>query len=138
MALVAGLSGCTVPAKTAARVIAGEFVFVSCQDFNYDTISIGSIDFDRWTKGYTEDWSASGIGAVTAGEAITYGVPPDGFLTVRGPLTLPIQHHQIEVYLGFEPTDQPSVRVVGIFDSRQLSSEYWLRGDGTRNSKACD
>ena len=138
MTLAIGLSGCTIPAKTAARLIDGDFVFVSCEDFEFDTISIGSIDFDHWAEGYTVDWSAAGIGAVEPGDRITYGAPPDGFLTVDGPLPLPLQHHQIEVYLEFEPTDQPSTEVGGVFDSRELSSDYWLRGDGSRSSKPCD
>jgi hypothetical protein len=119
-------------------LIGGDFVFVSCESFTFDTISIGSIDFDQWDKGYVQNWAASGIGAVGPMDRVIYGVPPDGFITVLGPLPLPLQHHQIEVYLEYQPATQPSVEVAGIFDSRKLSSEYWLRGDGSQTGKPCD
>lgn len=136
--LAVSLSGCTVPAKTAARLIDGEFVFLSCEDFTYDTISMGSIDFDNWKNGYVQGWSASGVGSVEPGDRITYGVVPDGFLTVSGPLTLPLQHHRIDVYLEYEPANGPSERLSGHFDSRRLSTDHWLRGDGSQNDKPCD
>ncbi|GAA3743955.1 hypothetical protein GCM10022239_19240 [Leifsonia bigeumensis] len=136
--LAVGLSGCTVPAKTAAKLVNGKFVFVSCEDFTYDSISMGSIDFDNWKDGYVQGWSASGIGSVAPGDRITYGVAPDGFLTASGPLTLPLQHHRIDVYLEYQPTNGPSERISGHFDSRKLSTDHWLRGDGGTNDKPCD
>lgn len=132
------LSGCTVPSKTAARLIDGQFTFVSCEEFTYDTISIGSIDFDQWDRGSTTRWSASGLGVIAAGGKITFGIAPDGFLNDQTPSKLPLKHHQIEVYLTFHSADQPSVEVSGIFDSRKLSSDNWLRGDGSLNAKPCD
>jgi hypothetical protein len=138
VALLVTLSGCTVPPNTAAKLIDGQFIFVSCEDFTFDTISVGTIDFDNWSEGYIRRWSASGLGVIAAGGQITYGDAPDGLLTIRGPMKLPLKHQRVEVYLSFEPVDQPSVEVFGIFDSRKLSSDHWLRGDGNQNDKPCD
>ncbi|MCO5294361.1 MAG: hypothetical protein M9882_05595 [Homoserinimonas sp.] len=136
--LTLGLSGCTVPAKTAARLIDGKFVFVSCQDFTYDTISVASTDYDDWNAGYTEQWRATGIASVSAGDEITYGVTPGGLVNAIGPFRLPLAHHKIDVYLRYTPITNSPGEVVGLFDSRKLSSDYWLRGDGSQDDKPCD
>lgn len=138
LAMAAGLSACTVPPKTAAMLVDGTFVFVSCEDFFYDSVSIGSIDYDNWKAGRTEAWRAVGSGAVAQGDRISYGVSPDGLVTELGPLNLPLQHHRIDVYLTYQPVSGPSERISGLFDSRKLSDHAWLRGDGSQHDEPCD
>jgi hypothetical protein len=138
VAVAVGVSACTVPAKTAAMLVDGTFVFVSCQEFSYDSVSVGSLDYDHWKAGYTEAWRAIGWGAVAPGDRISYGVAPGGFTTELGPLTLPLQHHRIDVYLSYHPASDPSERISGHFDSRKLSDHAWLRGDGSQHDQPCE
>lgn len=136
--LTVTITGCTVPSKTAAKLIDGDLVFVSCETFTFHEVLVVASDLEDWDADSTRAWVATGTGVVGPGDTIVYGVPPAGFRTDLGPRALPFEHRQIEFYLYFTPSHGASDVIFGAFDSRDLSSAYWLRHDGSHHDEACD
>lgn len=134
-----GLVGCTPAAPTAARVVNGTLVFVACDGFSFDTVRFAAIDYSDWAAGEVELWAATGNGGIEPGGEIAYGAPPSGTDTEFGPKTLPESPHRIDVILESHYPDGTVEDVLtGLFDSRQLQADRWLRSDGSHNEVPCD
>jgi hypothetical protein len=67
------------------------------------------------------------------GEELTYGAPPVGWRTLRGPVDVAGQSLSFQV--SFE---RGNSSLDGVFDGKDLLSDNWLRWDGSQSGSACD
>ncbi|MBX3104653.1 MAG: hypothetical protein KF867_06725 [Cryobacterium sp.] len=131
------LVGCTPPPRTAARIVNGKFVFVSCDGIRYTNLRVYISPAEGKGVGPDLRWSADGSTTILPEGDLVYGDPPVGMKNTFGPEPLVVKDSRVSVNLDPEANSNVS-SVWGVFYGNDLSRDYWLRGDGTKNSQACN
>ena len=132
------LSGCTPEYDVSLRLLDQAVEFAPCQSVTFNSIYVYA-ELKNSDDDAVLMWQSSGVASnLSAGDAIEYGSPPDGFSNVLPPADLVIKGYVISVYFENAVGGDVQSDVYGSFDGDELKSDTWLNSKRGQTASACE
>ncbi len=131
-AALLGLAGCTPVDRISAKLVDGGIAFAVCHATVVNEVTV-SVRPSGSSQQPTHLWQATGMGELTDGEIIVYGVPPEGLVTDLGPTSHDFSGDEVRLVI-----ENTGVRTLGWRgDGSRLRTDAWLTWTGAHSDIPC-